>query len=137
MYIDSNIFIFAATDAGKKGKNCRKIIEKIDKKEIFCSSSYLVIDEVIWILKKKFNKKFAIKLIKEISSLPIKWIDVNKSVVVKMIDIIEKTKLDPRDAVHLASMKENGISTILSEDNDFNQISGINKLNSSTFFEKI
>ncbi len=136
MYIDSNIFIFAATDSGKKGKSCRKIIESIDKKKIICSSSYLVIDEVIWILKKKFDKRFALKLIKRIFSLPIKWVDVNRSVMVKMIEITEDTKLDPRDALHLASMKYNGISTIISEDADFDKISGIKKVNSSTFVNK-
>jgi len=136
LYIDSNIFIFAATDSGKKGKSCRKIIESIDKKKIICSSSYLVIDEVIWILKKKFDKRFALKLIKRIFSLPIKWVDVNRSVMVKMIEITEDTKLDPRDALHLASMKYNGISTIISEDADFDKISGIKKVNSSTFVNK-
>lgn len=136
MYIDSNIFIFAATDSGKKGKDCRKIIDSIDREEIICSASYLVIDEVMWILKKKFNKKFSIKLIKRILSLPIKWIDINRPVIVKMIEMLENTKLDPRDAIHISSMKENGVSTIISEDKDFDKISSIKKLNSSKFVNR-
>ena len=133
MYIDSNIFILAGTDSGKKGKNCRKIIKDIDKNGIVCSSSYLVIDEVIWILKKKLGKKFAIKLTKKIFSFPIRWVDVNRSIIFKMIEVMENTKLDPRDALHLASMKENGISTIISEDKDFDKLTGIKRVDSSNF----
>ncbi|CAD7766795.1 MAG: hypothetical protein DNFNHJIP_00195 [Candidatus Argoarchaeum ethanivorans] len=57
MYIDSNIFIFAAIDKGGLGQNCREIIKLINEKKITCAASYLVVDEVIWILKKEYWKR--------------------------------------------------------------------------------
>ena len=53
-----------------------------------------------------------------------------------MIDIFEKTILDPRDAVHIASMKELGLSLIVSEDADFDKVKGIERVNASKCIEK-
>ena len=136
MYIDSNVFIFAATDKDKKGKNCRRIIELISQKKLICTSSYLVIDEVVWVLKKHIGKKDAIKITKAMLSLPIKWIELDKSIILKMIDLLEKTNLDPRDAIHLASMMHLGLSFIISEDADFDKIDEIQRINTSKFIEK-
>ena len=131
MYVDSNVFIFAATDSGKKGKNCRKIIDMISEKKMICAASYLVIDEVIWVLRKHVGKKDSIKIVKTLLSLPIKWIELDKSITLSMIEILEKTKLDPRDAIHLASMKKLGLSSIISEDSDFDKIKEIQRISAS------
>ncbi len=136
MYIDSNIFIFAATDKGKLGQNCREIIGLITEQKITCASSFLVVDEVIWILKKDVGKDCGIKITKAMLSMPIKWISIDKSVIIRMMDTYEKTTLDPRDAIHLSSMKEVGLSVIVSEDDDFDKVDGIERINASKCIEK-
>jgi len=136
LYIDSNVFIFAAINKDKKGEDCRNIIDLINKNKINCAASYLVIDEVIWILKKHVGKKNSIKITKAILSLPIKWIDIDKSVILNMIHILEKTNLDTRDAIHLASMFKLGLSSIISEDIDFDKLEKIERFNSSKILKK-
>ena len=136
MYIDSNIFIFAATDKGKLGEKCRKIIKLVNEQKISCAASFLVIDEVMWVLKKNIGRNSAIKITKAILSMPIKWIDVDKSVIINMVDVFENTKFDPRDAIHIASMKKLGLSSIISEDNDFNNVEGIERVTVSKCLEK-
>lgn len=136
MYIDSNIFIFAATDKGKLGQNCRTIIKLINEQKIACAASFLVIDEVIWILKKKVGKDDSIKIVKAMLSMPIRWIGLKKSVIIKMLEIYEITKLDPRDAIHFSSMKESGLSIIVSEDKDFQNVEGLERLSASTCIER-
>lgn len=136
MYIDSNIFIFAATDKGKLGQNCREIIRLINEQKIACAASFLVVDEVIWILKKSVGKNTAIKITKAMLSMPVKWIAIDKSVIIKMINIYEKTTLDPRDAIHISSMKKVGLSVIVSEDDDFDKVDGIERINASKCIEK-
>ena len=136
MYIDSNIFIFASMDKGKLGENSREIIKLINDQKISCAASFLILDEVMWILKKNVGRGDAIKIAKAILSMPIKWIEVDKSVVIKMINIFEKTKLDPRDAIHIASMKVLGLSSIVSEDDDFDKVDGIKRVTVSEFKEK-
>ena len=53
-----------------------------------------------------------------------------------MTDVFEKTTLDPRDAIHIASMKELGLSSIISEDTDFDNIRGIERINASKCIKK-
>jgi len=94
------------------------------------------VDEVIWILKKNVGKDLAIKVIKAMLSMPIKWIAVDKSVIIRMVGAYGKTQLDPRDAIHLSSMKEAGLSVIVSEDDDFDKEDGIERMNASKCIEK-
>ncbi len=136
MYIDSNIFIFAATDNGKLGENCREVIRLISEQKITCATSYLTVDEVIWVLKRSVGKDSAIKITKAMLSMPIKWIEIDETIIIKMIDVFEKTTHDPRDSIHISSMKVVGLSVILSEDKDFDKAKGIERISASKCIEK-
>ena len=95
-----------------------------------------MIDEVIWILKKEAGKDASIEIAKAILTMPIRWIEVDKFVIIKMLDIYEKTTLDPRDAIHISSMKEVGLSVIVSEDKDFDRVDGIERIDASKCLKK-
>ena len=135
MYIDSNIFIFAAVNQDEQGERCRDIIKLIEEEKINCASSYLIVDKIIWILKNKIGKKDAITIIKAILSLPIKWLDIDESSIIRMVDILENTNIEPRDALHIACMINSGISTILSEDKDFDRIKNIKRIGVKGYLE--
>ncbi|MEF8880176.1 MAG: type II toxin-antitoxin system VapC family toxin, partial [Candidatus Thermoplasmatota archaeon] len=128
MYIDSNIFIYSAIDNTKIGENCRKILKKIENDKITAASSLLTIDETLWILQKQIGRKEALKNTKIIQSLPIKWINLKKETLYQTFKIYNETQLDPRDAIHLASMKQTGHTTLLSEDQDFDDIEEIDRI---------
>ncbi|MEA3558895.1 MAG: type II toxin-antitoxin system VapC family toxin [Candidatus Thermoplasmatota archaeon] len=128
MYIDSNIFIFAAQGQGELGKNCRKIISLVENGNIICASSYLVIDEVIWVLKKNIGRGKAVKIVKAMISLPIKWLEVDRRTIMQMVETFETSNLDPRVSLHISSMKIAGISTIVSEDGDFDPIGSVERM---------
>jgi predicted nucleic acid-binding protein len=51
--------------------------------------------------------------------------------------VFEKTSLDPRDSVHIASMKKVGLTTMVSEDRDFDKIVGIVRKNSLEFLREV
>mgnify|MGYP000548299964 CR=1 FL=1 len=135
MYIDSNIFIFAAINQDELGERCRNIIKLIEERKISCAASYLIIDEIIWVLKKRIGKKDALKITRASLSLPIKWLNIDESSIIKMLDVLEETNIDPRDALHTACMINNGFSTILSEDKDFDKIKNIRRMESKEFLE--
>jgi len=132
LYIDSNIFIFAAMDQGELGDNCRKILTLIESDKIQAASSYLVLDEVMWIIKKNIGREESVKISKAALSLPIKWIDVTRSVMIETVNSFQKNELDPRDCLHLASMKNSGITTIVTEDEDFNKVKSVKRVDAKT-----
>ncbi len=69
-------------------------------------------------MKKDVGKDCAIKIAKAMLSMPIKWIVIDKSVIIRMVD-----------AIHLSSMKDVGLSVIVSEDDDFDTVDGIERIN--------
>lgn len=131
MYFDSNIFIFAAIDRGKLGKDCREIMKLIDKQKISAAASFIVIDEVLWVLKRNIGKEDAIKIAKTMFSMPIKWVNVDESIILGTLDIFERMALDPRDSIHISSMRNVGLTTMVSEDKDFDKVEGIERINAS------
>ncbi|MCD6461532.1 MAG: type II toxin-antitoxin system VapC family toxin [Thermoplasmata archaeon] len=136
LYVDSNIFVFAAADNGVLGERCRGIVELINGQKISCASSFLVLDEVLWVLKRLVGKENAIRITRAMASLPIRWIDVDEQVMIRMMEIYEETGLDPRDSLHVSSMREVGLSVILSEDRDFDGVEGIERMDASACMER-
>ena len=126
MYVDSNIFIYAAIDNTEKGEKARKIIEKITKGELKAYASPLVWDEVIWVVQKFTNRDIALEVGKLILELPLIWLDISYETVKSSMNFY-KRGMNPRDAVHLGVMEEYNISEILTEDKDFNKIPEIKK----------
>jgi len=72
MYLDANIIIYATIDTTSLGENCRRILKAINELYIHCSISYLLINEVLYILKKHIGKKDTITIIEETLKQPIK-----------------------------------------------------------------
>ena len=137
MYIDANIFIFAAADTGKTGDQCRDIITRLEDRDISAASSYLVIDEVLWVLQHEIGRADAVRATRMILSLPVRWMDVKRDVTVTALRLYEATDLDPRDAFHVAVMKTAGLNTILSEDSDFDGIQGIQRISPAHLLEDL
>jgi hypothetical protein len=90
----------------------------------------LVIDEVIYVSKKKYNVNFndTISFLDEVVLpnsliLPIRKEDYDKAK-----ELILQYNLKPSDAFHVAIMLNNSISKIISEDKDFDRIKEIERL---------
>jgi len=90
----------------------------------------LVIDEVIYISKKKYNVNFndTISFLDEVVLpnsliLPIRKEDYDKAK-----ELMLQYNLKPSDAFHVAIMLNNSISKIISEDKDFDRIKEIERL---------
>jgi predicted nucleic acid-binding protein len=69
--------------------------------------------------------------------LPLRIFPVYPETVYKALDFMEKYKLKPRDAIHTASMVENGVKTIVTEDPDFVRIKEIKVLKLAEFLERL
>ena len=128
-YADSNFFIFAFANPEEDGERARKLLESVKKGELKIYTSYLTLDEVMWIIQHEKNKEESYNCAKIILSTPnIIFIEVNQEIISNSIDIYNKEKLDPRDAIHLASMQSKKIKTIVTTDSDFDKIKEIKRV---------
>ncbi|MBU7030462.1 MAG: type II toxin-antitoxin system VapC family toxin [Theionarchaea archaeon] len=120
MYVDSNIFVFAALDSDERGENARKIIELAEDGKIAIFISPLVFDEVLQIIQKLTNKKVSEHIGRSLLSLS-SWLDVTYNGSVYAFEYYQ-TGLVPRDSMHTGIMRDYGITVILSEDSDFDSV---------------
>jgi len=127
-YLDSNILIHAAIDQGKNGQDSRTFLTQIARGRKNAITSTTTIDELMWIVQKEEGKTFAAEVAKAILSLKnLRFIDLNLSILSEAINLYTQEKLNPRDSIHLATMRAAGTDTIISFDQDFDTVSGITR----------
>lgn len=128
MYLDANFFIFANFSKEKQALKAREILKEIEdgRKAV---TSVLALDEVMWTLikmKLKGEIRAIIEEIYSIKNLEIK--ETPKLTPLRALDFMESYNLRPRDAFHLAVMEEFNIKEIVTDDNDFDEVSWINRI---------
>jgi predicted nucleic acid-binding protein len=133
-YLDSNVFIFAALSKEKIGEVAREALRNLEKFTGVINS--LVIDEIIWNIKKEISYQTAIDVSEKIFELPLKILSVNPETVFRAFEFMKKYGIKPRDAIHVASMLENSIPTIVTEDSDFKKVREIKTLTISELARK-
>lgn len=128
MYLDANFFVFLNFTANPPGKNARTILNQIIQGKKAITSS-LALDEVMWVLiKNKLQHEIrnVIEEIYMIKNLEVK--EVPASIPLRALDFMETYHLKPRDAFHASIMEHFGVSEIVSDDKDFDNIQGITRV---------
>lgn len=129
MYLDSNVFIYAALSRGAEGEGCREITEMLEKGELSCAISCLVLDEVAWAVSKHRDFNTGMKVWSDILEIPnLKILSIDENIAIKAPSLMSKYKPSPRDAIHAALVVENAIGTIVSDDSDFDRIKEIRRI---------
>lgn len=131
VYLDSNVFIFAAISNDKRAIKSREFIKKVILKEIDGATSFLTIDEVIWKIWREIrDRNLAIdEGLRILQFDNLKLTNVDENIMIKSLNLMKRySSLKPRDAIHLASALSLGISAIVSDDKDFNNIKEIKRI---------
>ena len=129
IYIDSNTFIYAAIDNEEIGRKAKTIITDIKNGKYKAYTSTLTIDEFLWRVQKEVGRELASESVTIFSTLAnLELINVDIKIITKAIEIYKTEKLDPRDSIHLAAMREKNISHIVSTDPDFDKIKNIKRI---------
>ena len=129
IYLDTNFFIFALLDQTKKGDKAREIQREIIAGKNFAITSPLAMDEVIWVLLKNGKQHLIRKTVEDIYSVPnLNVREVSALIPLSALEFMEKYKLKPRDAFHVAIMENFGITEIVSDDSDFDKVKEIKRV---------
>ncbi|MEM3442786.1 MAG: type II toxin-antitoxin system VapC family toxin [Candidatus Bathyarchaeia archaeon] len=128
LYLDSNIFIYAAIDNGGMGEKARTLLRKVQQGEEEASSSALTFDELVLAVKKYRSMDDAINVGEAFLNFPnIKIVAVDDELLVQALNIIKKYKLDPRDAIHAATAILKKAEAIVTTDPQFDKVKEIKR----------
>ncbi len=111
-YIDSNVFILAAVSTGKDGENARQLLTLIAQGRAEGITSALAFDEVFYQVKGEKGNEAAISLLENLLAMPnLSWMSADTMVLNSSLSLLKDHKIQPRDAIHLATsiMAEAGI----------------------------
>lgn len=120
-FVDTNIFLYAIQAHPEFGEKSRKILEQIDKGEK-AVTSMMNIAEVCWWLEKhgrgdKIEEE--IRLINSILNLEIIPLTIDDFILAAKF--VKEYSIDFNDCICLAVMRRMNISTIYSNDRDFDK----------------
>lgn len=96
--------------------------------EVF--TDILVLDELIWVSKKKYNVPYDLTLsfIRNAVLPYVEILHIDTKILDIFFNVLAKYKLKPSDAIHVAVMLTHNIRTIISEDIDFDNIKEIKRI---------
>ena len=126
VFIDSNIFVYAAQSNPKFGPSCKKIIKDIESRKIEAITSVINITESVEVIERNADRKTALAVLELLLALPMDVEDVVKEHSINALYIFSTSKANYSDAVIASIMKEKFIDTIITNDADFESIKGIN-----------
>lgn len=131
--IDTNVLIYAYEKENTERKNkAFSIIEKCYKKEIFLALTNQIIAEFsfVAIKKLKMDQKEVKKIIEDIISFEhFKKINYSDKTIISALQISEENKMSFWDSLIVATMLENQISNIYTENIKDFKISSLNVVN--------
>ena len=123
IYLDSNVFIFAALNNERLGDEARIILEKVERGEVIAASSSLTFDELVWIIKKNRTYEDAIAIGEALLDMPkLRLTEVNGDLLALALSLMKKYRLDPRDSIHAATSIKEKADLMISEDTDFDRV---------------
>ncbi len=128
LYIDANIFVFSILNTESYGSKAEAILQKIQRGEEKALTSVLTIDEVFWAVKKSRGIEKALEACQALLSFPnLEVVAANKETAFIALQIIEESRLDPRDAFHAATAIVGKADCMVSNDAHFDRVKNIKR----------
>lgn len=123
LYLDSNVFIYAALNTEAPGNKARSLLQTIRQGEEQAKTSALTIDEILWTVKKHRNLNDAIDSGEAFLNFPhLELACVTGELIAFALSLMKKYCLDPRDAIHAATAITEKVDYIISTDPHFDKI---------------
>ncbi|MBI3073152.1 MAG: type II toxin-antitoxin system VapC family toxin [Deltaproteobacteria bacterium] len=128
LFLDANIFLYAIGGESPHRDACRAVLSAVAAGQIDGVTSSEVLQEILHVRSRRLGNADAANAVRAASALVADVLPVTQADVLSACDLLSSTRLGPRDAIHAAVMKNNGIRTLISIDKDFNSLKGIQRI---------
>lgn len=126
-YLDANVLIYFVQKKSPFHQKSLSVLTSIIKSKLIPVISPLCLDEFLYHIHGNISQKtIDLKSILKIPNLAIVNPSVKPKDQMKVIRLMDKFKLRPRDAYHLLTMQSNKIKYFATFDNDFNSVFSAN-----------
>ena len=128
LYVDSNVFIYAALNREEIGDRARSLLRDIQRGKLRAASSALTFDELVWAVRKHRGFEDAIAAGDAFLNMAgLKLVDVTGDLLSRALGLMTQYQLHPRDSIHAASALWENSEAIISTDKDFDKLNEIRR----------
>ncbi len=122
LYLDANVFIYAAINTEETGQKARALLQQIQQGDQKAATSVLTFDEIFWSIKKR-KPELATETSYALLNFPnIDIISTDRKLTLDALKLIKEHNLAPRDALHAATAIAIKADFIVSTDPHFDKI---------------
>jgi predicted nucleic acid-binding protein len=123
LFIDANLLVYLLTKTPDEAEKLVGFYADLIEKHILYTNP-LVLDETIHVSKKKYEVPYETsiqfigeKVLPYVNVLPLTILDY-----LTAKELILRYNLRPSDALHVATIQNNGLQAVVSEDDDFDRL---------------
>ena len=131
VFLDSNVFIYAAGKPHHQKKPCVEILEDVESGAVEAVVNTEILQELLFRYHRIDLPDRGVELCRQILEYPLTVLPVDEDDVRRAIDLFETSYeqgIRARDAIHAATMQNHGIGLIVSADKHFDDIAGIQRI---------
>ena len=128
-FLDTNIFLYAAGGDHPYREPCQLILRRVAEGELNATTSSEVVQEILYVLSRRGLRTQAVALARNIMAVFPTLLEVGAGEMNAACDLLESMPdLPPRDAVHAATMITHEITTIITADTHFDQLTQVKRI---------
>ncbi len=128
-FLDASLFVYLLTASGDLHRRARRLF--LESIELGACTDALAIDEFVWVCKRKYGVSLqaSLRAVREVILPIVTLLDIGEAELLEALNALERGLLDrPSDAIHYGVMRVNGVSEIVTEDEDFEGVPGIRRV---------
>lgn len=133
IYIDTNVWIYAATAHPKYGPRCKVILEQVEGGALEAVVSVQVLSEIAGVLYQQYRVKNPAEHLAAVLSYPMKIVDVTPDIALRAAEHSRDYGISPYDGIHIASAMSSLATEILSADKEFDKADIIKRVDPLEF----
>lgn len=128
-FLDTNVFLYATGAEHPLREPARQIIQRVSRGELMATTNAEVIQEILFVLHRRGKTEWAAQLVRSTALMFPDLLPVTRNDMLIACDLLERhPQIRARDAVHAATMLNNGLDVIISADQHFDEIQGIQRM---------
>jgi predicted nucleic acid-binding protein len=129
IFLDTNVFLYAVGAQHPLKAPSQQVLSLVGDGALEAASNTEVIQEILYVLSRRGQRETALKLARHVIELLDPLLPVTQADISVTCDLMDRyPALPPRDAIHAATMLNNGISDIITSDGHFDAVRGIRRL---------
>ena len=129
VFLDTNVFLYAIGAQHPLKAASQQVLSLVADGALDATSSTEVIQEILHVLSRRGHRDTALQLARHAIDLLRPLLPVTQADVSIACDLMARhAALPTRDAIHAATMLNNGISSIITADGHFDAVQGVQPL---------